>query len=155
MKIYAAIGALVTFVQANLDVITLNTKSDNYITEATATLVLGKTPNPRTGDAALWSAIMMDKNDFLQGVTQNSPEEYDKLNASTQLWDQNVYIDGKLVSTVNTSWEDISIVLNKADTSFKHSGNWQYGASGGVMSTPDSGKTWNFTTLSIPETVPR
>ncbi|KAI8291711.1 hypothetical protein K4K60_000527 [Colletotrichum sp. SAR11_57] len=26
-----------------------------------------------------------------------------KLNSSTQLWDQNVYVDGKLVSTVNTS----------------------------------------------------
>lgn len=57
----------------NLDVITLNTKGDTYIQEAVATLVVGDIPNPITGDVALWSAIMMDKRDFLQGVTQNSP----------------------------------------------------------------------------------
>ncbi|KAF1974996.1 hypothetical protein BU23DRAFT_552836 [Bimuria novae-zelandiae CBS 107.79] len=220
MKYYAAIGALVALAQANLDVVTLNVRGDNFITEASATLVLGKTPSPQTGDAALWSAIMMDKQDFLQGVTQNSAQDYwcsnlpasqwcnfaytlvgsqatagkavaaspgskvrthYKLNSSTQLWAQNVYIDGKLVSTVNSSkgqhgkifyislecasgncaaagahkWEGVSIVLNKADTSFKHSGSWQYGATGGEMSTPDGGKTWNFTPLSIPQTVPQ
>ncbi|KAJ4344567.1 uncharacterized protein N0V89_012311 [Didymosphaeria variabile] len=221
MKVYAAVAALVALAQANLDVVTLNVNGDNYITEANATLVLGKAPSPQgSGDAALWSAIMMDKQDFLQGVTQNSAADYwcanmpatqwcnfaytlvgsqvtagkavpaspgskvkttYKLNSSTQLWDQNVYIDGKLVSTVNTSkgqhgkifyislecaqgtcaaasahsWEDVTIVLNKADTSFKHSGSWEYGATGGEMSTSDNGKTWKLSTLSIPQTVPQ
>lgn len=43
-------------------------------------------------------------------------------------------------------------MLSKADTSFQHTGSWAQGATGGVMSTPDNGKTWNFTTLSIPTT---
>ncbi|KAL0929707.1 uncharacterized protein CTRU02_215350 [Colletotrichum truncatum] len=99
-----------------------------------------------------------------------------KLNSSTQLWDQNVYVDGKLVSSVSTSkgqrgeifyisiecasgncaatpahsWKDVSIVLNKADQSFGHSGGWEHGATGGAMSSPDGGKTWKFATLSIP-----
>ena len=77
MKVYAAISTLVALAHANLDVVTLNVKGDNYITEANATLVLGKAPSPQgSGDAALWSAIMMDKQDFLQGVTQNSAAEY-------------------------------------------------------------------------------
>ncbi len=61
---------------ANLDIITLNTNraGDTWIQEAIATLVVGDVPNPITGDVALWSAIMMDKRDFLQGVTQNSPQ---------------------------------------------------------------------------------
>lgn len=77
---YAAISFILTLVHqscANLDVITLNTKSDTWIQEAVATLVVGNVPNPITGDVALWSAIMMDKRDFLQGVTQNSPSGYD------------------------------------------------------------------------------
>ena len=57
-----------------------------------------------------------------------------------------------VIANSSTEWEDVSIVLNKADQSFLHSGNWQYSATGGKMSTPDSGKTWNFTTLSIPDT---
>ncbi|KAI7779502.1 uncharacterized protein LA080_000785 [Diaporthe eres] len=99
-----------------------------------------------------------------------------KLNSSTQLWDQNVYIDGKLLSTVSTSkgqhgdifyisiecasgscaehpahsWQDVSVVLSEADQSFKHSGSWAHGATGGAMSSPDGGKTWNFTTINIP-----
>ncbi|KAG8628040.1 hypothetical protein KVT40_003913 [Elsinoe batatas] len=48
------------------------------------------------------------------------------------------------------SWQDVSIVLNQPDMNFKHNGAWAYGATGGVMSTPDSGKTWNFTTLNVP-----
>ncbi|KAH7125293.1 hypothetical protein B0J11DRAFT_614692 [Dendryphion nanum] len=163
---------------------------------------------------------MMDKQDFLQGVTQNSAADYwcpnmpatqwcnfaytltgsqvtagkavptspgskikttYKLNSGTQLWDQSVYIDGKLASTVNTSkgqhgkifyislecasgtcnaagahsWENVTIVLNNADMSFKHSGSWQYGATGGEMSTSDNGKTWRLSTLLIPQTVPQ
>lgn len=77
---YAAIGAFLALIQqaaANLDIITLNTNSDTWIQEAVTTLVVGDTPNPITGDVALWSAIMMDKEDFLQGVTQNSPNKYD------------------------------------------------------------------------------
>ncbi|KAF1952545.1 hypothetical protein CC80DRAFT_422408 [Byssothecium circinans] len=217
-----ALAALIHQTHANLDVITLNTKNDAYITEAVATLVVGNIPNPITGDVALWSAIMMDQRDFLQGVTQNGPagsgyctnlgknwcnfaytlvgisllgtnptvgnavvaspgsriRTHYKLNPSTTLWDQNLYINNKLVSSVSTSkgqkgnlfyisiecasgncapapahkWEDISIVLHKADQSFGKTGNWPYGATGGKMSTADSGKTWNFTTLSIPDT---
>ncbi|KAI6912104.1 hypothetical protein KC318_g2230 [Hortaea werneckii] len=50
------------------------------------------------------------------------------------------------------SWEDVSIVLNQADQSFGHSGDWQFGAQGGAMSTSDDGKTWSFSKLSVPET---
>jgi hypothetical protein len=61
---------------ANNDVVTLNTRSGTWIQEVVATLVVGNVPNPITGDVALWSAIMMDKGDFLQGVTENSPSGY-------------------------------------------------------------------------------
>ncbi|KAI9698079.1 MAG: hypothetical protein M1820_007587 [Bogoriella megaspora] len=100
-----------------------------------------------------------------------------KLNPTTQLWDQNMYVNGKLVSTLSMSkgehgdlfyisiecaagtcaphpthsWQDVSIVLSQADMSFQHTGAWASGATGGVMSTPDGGKTWNFTTLHVPE----
>ncbi|KAL2879797.1 hypothetical protein SGCOL_004840 [Colletotrichum sp. CLE4] len=99
-----------------------------------------------------------------------------KLNSATSLWDQDVYIDNKLASSVSTSkgqkgnifyisiecasggcaehpahsWEDVSIVLSQADQSFGHTGGWEHGATGGDMSTPDGGKTWNFSTLNIP-----
>ncbi|PCD25904.1 hypothetical protein AU210_012338 [Fusarium oxysporum f. sp. radicis-cucumerinum] len=105
-----------------------------------------------------------------------------KLNSQTQMWDQNVYIDDELVSTVSTSkgqhggifyismecaagtcsttpahsWEDVSITLSQADESFGHNGGWEQGATGGEMSTSDGGKTWKFTTLEISATdVPR
>ncbi|KAH8650961.1 hypothetical protein BGZ60DRAFT_569392 [Tricladium varicosporioides] len=204
---------------ANLDIITLNTNSGTWIQEAEATLVVGDVPNPMTGDVALWSAIMTDKGDFLQGVTENAEPSpyctnlgrnwctfaYDlvgsqvakngtpkiapprsrirthyKLNPQTNLWDQNVYINDTLVSSISTSkgyhgtifyisvecaagscapapahtWENISIVLSKADQSFYHSGGWKYQATGGKMTTSDSGKSWNFTTLNIPQTRP-
>jgi hypothetical protein len=77
---WAALGAFLSLVHqssANLDVITLPANGNTYIQEAVATLVLGDVPNPITGDIALWSAIMMDQEDFLQGVTQNSPGRYD------------------------------------------------------------------------------
>ena len=78
MKTFATLGALATLFQqaaANLDVVTLFAKSDAYIQEASATLVLGDVPNPITGDVALWSAIMMQSQEsFLQGVTENAPE---------------------------------------------------------------------------------
>ncbi|KAH7184176.1 hypothetical protein BKA60DRAFT_474752 [Fusarium oxysporum] len=103
---------------------------------------------------------------------------FDKLNSKTQMWDQNLYIDDELVSTVSTSkgehgeifyisiecaagtcstapahsWEDVSIVLSTADASFGQTGGWDQGATGGDMSTPDGGKTWEFTTLEIPAT---
>ncbi|KAM0547276.1 hypothetical protein ACHAPJ_010411 [Fusarium lateritium] len=202
MKTFATLGALATLFQqaaANLDVVTLFAKSDAYIQEASATLVLGDVPNPITGDVALWSAIMMQNQEsFLQGVTENAPEGQgycsnlgkkwcnfayalvngNKLNSQTQMWDQNVYIDDKLVSTVSTSkgqhgeifyisiecaagtcstapahsWEDVSITLSKADESFGHTGGWEQGATGGEMSTSDGGKTWQFTALEIPAT---
>ncbi|KAM0318320.1 hypothetical protein ACHAPQ_010705 [Fusarium lateritium] len=73
MKTFTNFGALAVLVQqaaANLDVVTLFAKTNAYIQEASATLVLGDIPNPITGDVALWSAIMMQNQDsFLQGVT--------------------------------------------------------------------------------------
>ncbi|KAL6922940.1 hypothetical protein ACHAPO_011289 [Fusarium lateritium] len=104
-----------------------------------------------------------------------------KLNSSTQMWDQNLYIDGKLVSSISTSkgqhgeifyistecsagncaaapahsWEDVSITLSKADSSFgRTGGGWEHGATGGKMSTSDGGKNWKFTTLKVPATNP-
>ena len=77
MKLYTAIATLLALIHqsyANLDIITLVARDGTWIQEAVATLVVGQTPNPITGDIALWSAIMMDQQDFLQGVTQNSPE---------------------------------------------------------------------------------
>ncbi|KAF2642503.1 hypothetical protein P280DRAFT_395650 [Massarina eburnea CBS 473.64] len=218
----SALAALIQHTSANNDVVTLVTKDDVYITEAVATLVVGNIPNPITGDVALWSAIMLDGEDFLQGVTQNGPagsgycdnlgknwcnfaytlvetlisgttpevgkavpttpgsliKTHYKLNPTTTKWDQDLYINGTLVSSVSTSkgqkgnifyvsiecssgtcatapahkWEDISIVLSKADQSFGTTESWQFGATGGKMSTADSGKTWNFTTLSVPDT---
>ncbi|KAF9876610.1 hypothetical protein CkaCkLH20_06018 [Colletotrichum karsti] len=119
--------------------------------------------NPTVGDAVTASPGSEIKTHY-------------KLNPSTQLWDQNVYVDGKLLSTVSTSkgqhgnifyisiecasggcaqhpahsWKDVSVVLSKADQSFKHSGNWDHGATGGAMSTTDGGKTWNFGTINVP-----
>ncbi|KAF3000346.1 hypothetical protein E8E14_002919 [Neopestalotiopsis sp. 37M] len=215
---YTAAGVLATLIsrtQANKDFITLQTSGNAYIKEAIATLVLPKVPTPN-GDLALWSAILMDQQDFLQGVTENAKQSpycdnlgnnwcnfaytlvgsnptvgatvaaaagsrvttHYVLNAQTQKWDQSVYIDGQLESTVSTSkgqkgmifyisiecadgtcpdapahsWEDVSIVLSEADESFQHTGSWEYGATGGQMSTSDNGKTWNFTTLQVPET---
>ncbi len=81
-RAYIAIGVFLAFFRqtgANLDVITLHVKSGNYIQEAEATLVLGDVPNPMAGDVALWSAIMMDKGDFLQGVTENAAARYGRI----------------------------------------------------------------------------
>jgi hypothetical protein len=75
----AALGVLLTLANpayANLDVVTLPAKGDAWIQEAAATLVVGDVPNPMTGDVALWSAIMTDKGDFLQGVTENVQARY-------------------------------------------------------------------------------
>ncbi|KAF9700077.1 hypothetical protein EKO04_001315 [Ascochyta lentis] len=217
---WAAIGAFLSLVHqssANLDVITLPTNGNAWIQEAVATLVLGDVPSDGNGDVALWSAIMMDQQDFLQGVTQHSPESpwcenlgqnwcnfaytlkgssvtngtpvkaapgdrvktHYKLNPSTNLWDQNLYVNDKLVSQVSTSkgqhgkifyisiecaaqpcgtapahsWEDISVTLNEADQTFKSTGAWEHGATGGAMSTADGGKTWNFSKLDVPAMV--
>jgi hypothetical protein len=73
---WAAISAIAALVQqsaASFEFITLSTRGSTYIQEAEAALVLGDVPYPINGDVALWSAIMMDQRDFLQGVTQNSP----------------------------------------------------------------------------------
>lgn len=77
--IFASLGVFMTLTRlsfANLDVISLYTKSDAWIQEAVATLIVGDVPNPITGDVALWTGIMTDKRDFLQGVTQNSAQRY-------------------------------------------------------------------------------
>ncbi|KAF1930157.1 uncharacterized protein M421DRAFT_419196 [Didymella exigua CBS 183.55] len=219
---WTAVGAFLSLIHqsaANLDVITLPANGDTWIQEAEATLILGDTPKDITGDAALWSAIMMDQQDFLQGVTQNSPgsawcqdlgsnwcnfaymlqgtkitngtpvkasagdrvRTHYKLNSTTNLWDQNVYINDSLVSQISTSegqhgkifyvsvecstrpcatvpahsWENISVTLNQADQSFQNSGAWEYGATGGAMSTADSGKTWTFAKLNVPALTPQ
>lgn len=57
-----------------------------------------------------------------------------------------------LTSIPFVEWEDVSLVLNEADATFGQNGGWQFGAVGGEMSTADRGRTWNFTTLSVPET---
>ncbi|CAK7203294.1 hypothetical protein SEUCBS139899_006025 [Sporothrix eucalyptigena] len=71
--IYILIGISLPQGFANLDFVTLNVPSGNYIVEADATLVLGAIPSPIAGDVAIWSAIMMDgKGDFLQGVSESA-----------------------------------------------------------------------------------
>lgn len=73
--LYAATSVFLTLIrqsQANVDFVTLATSGSTWIQEADATLVVGDVPSSMTGDVALWSAIMMDKGDFLQGVTENA-----------------------------------------------------------------------------------
>ncbi|KAI1274832.1 hypothetical protein F5Y07DRAFT_390247 [Xylaria sp. FL0933] len=195
--ILLALGVLSTLVyraSANVDHVSLYASGGATITEASATLVLPSAPNPITGDVALWSAIQLDI-DFIQGVTENAPSGSGYCtnlgtnwcnfayaltpNAQNgQPWDQDLYVNDSLVSSISTSqgqkgnifyisvecasgscaaapahsWEDVSIVLSTANPNFKHSGSWYYGATGGEMSTSDGGKTWTFTTLNIPAT---
>ncbi|KAI0195226.1 hypothetical protein EV127DRAFT_508762 [Xylaria flabelliformis] len=99
-----------------------------------------------------------------------------KLNSSTNMWDQSVYVNNQLVSSVSTSqgqkgiifyisvecaarpcaaapahsWENMSVILSSPNPNWKHTGSWNFGATGGEMTTSDSGKTWVFTTLNIP-----
>ncbi|OHW90303.1 hypothetical protein CSPAE12_11104 [Colletotrichum incanum] len=195
----AFLSTAISLIQANSDIVSLHTNGVAYIQEASATVVLPELPSPLSGDVAIWSAIMMNNQaSFLQGVTSSSPSGHtllnlaDKLNKGTRLWDQNVYVDGKLVSSVSTStsplmrpeqpniihagkgqtgeifyisiecasgncpdhpahsWTNVSIVLSNADESFKHAGSWAHGASGGAVSSPDGGRTWNFDTINVP-----
>ncbi|KZL83218.1 hypothetical protein CI238_12526 [Colletotrichum incanum] len=201
----AFLSTAISLIQANSDIVSLHTNGVAYIQEASATVVLPELPSPLSGDVAIWSAIMMNNQaSFLQGVTSSSPSGTDsffvaagsdptvgepveaspgstvkthyKLNKGTRLWDQNVYVDGKLVSSVSTSkgqtgeifyisiecasgncpdhpahsWTNVSIVLSNADESFKHAGSWAHGASGGAVSSPDGGRTWNFDTINVP-----
>ena len=60
------------------------------------------------------------------------------------------YFSNIIVPTAE--WEDVSLVLNEADATFGQHGGWEFGAMGGEMSTADQGRTWNFTTLVVPET---
>jgi hypothetical protein len=87
MKFSKTIGVVAALAQqalANLDVVTLEASSSAYIKEAEATLVVGDVPSPRTGDVALWSAIMTEDNaSFLQGVTQNGPAGYESRHCSS------------------------------------------------------------------------
>ncbi|WQF78797.1 hypothetical protein CDEST_03811 [Colletotrichum destructivum] len=100
-----------------------------------------------------------------------------KLNSKTQIWEQNVYVDGKSSSSVTNSrgqvgnvfylsilcadgnacaehpahsWKDVSVVLNKADKDFGSSKVLNFGATGGDMKTSDGGKTWKFETIKVP-----
>lgn len=72
IALFGFLLALMPLGLANLDVISLYTSQETWIQEVVATLVVGDVPNPITGDVALWTGIMTDKKDFLQGVTQNS-----------------------------------------------------------------------------------
>ncbi|KAH0426670.1 hypothetical protein CcaCcLH18_10178 [Colletotrichum camelliae] len=192
------VAALASLAQANSDIVTLFTNGNAYIQEASATLVLPQLPGAISGDGVTsnspsgsycedggknwcnFAYTLVGSNPTVGTPVKASPgstvRTHYKLNSSTQLWDQNVYVDDKLVSTVNTSkgqhgnifyisiecasggcanhpahtWKDVSIVLSEADKSFGHTGSWEHGATGGAMSTSDGGKTWNIATLNIP-----
>ncbi|KAK6206910.1 hypothetical protein QIS74_13398 [Colletotrichum tabaci] len=193
--ICSILAILVSQGRAISDILTLPTTGDAYIEEARATLVLPKIPDSVKGDLAIRSGIMMnDKETFIQGVASNSATgSYcndggkkwctfaytmtDKLNSKTQIWEQNVYVDGKLSSSDTNSrgqvgnafylsilcadgnacaelpahsWKDVSVVLNKADKDFGRSKVLNFGATGGDMTTTDSGKTWKFETIKVP-----
>lgn len=57
-----------------------------------------------------------------------------------------------MLTNVYLGWENMTVTLNKADKSFGHTGDWEYGATGGEMTTADGGKTWKFATLKVPDT---
>lgn len=77
LAVLAVLETLIHQTTANIDVITLYAKSNAYIQEASAALVVGDVPSPITGDVALWSAIMMENwESFIQGVTENAPSGY-------------------------------------------------------------------------------
>ncbi|KAI0554752.1 hypothetical protein F4679DRAFT_579093 [Xylaria curta] len=48
------------------------------------------------------------------------------------------------------SWENVSVILGTPNPKWKHTGSWNFGATGGEMTTSDGGKTWVLTTLNIP-----
>jgi len=62
------------------------------------------------------------------------------------------HTSNRTILTSSAEWEDIQLVLNEANPNFGNVGGWAFGATGGAMSTPDNGKTWNFSTLNVPET---
>ncbi|KAI0814105.1 hypothetical protein GGR55DRAFT_701833 [Xylaria sp. FL0064] len=180
-----ALGVLSTLVHrasANVDHVSLYASGGATIIEASATLVLPSAPNPITGTNWCNFAYALTPNAQNGQPVIASPgsrvRTHYKLNSSTSKWDQDLYINDSLVSSVSTSqgqkgnifyisvecasgscaaapahsWEGVSIVLSSTNPSFKHSGSWDYGATGGEMSTSDGGKTWTFTTLNIPAT---
>ncbi|KAI0389074.1 hypothetical protein F5Y17DRAFT_450350 [Xylariaceae sp. FL0594] len=57
----------------DLEVITLSISNNATIVKASATLILPIAPPVLTGALALWSGILLDK-DFIQGVSENSPD---------------------------------------------------------------------------------
>ncbi|TQN64326.1 hypothetical protein CSHISOI_11096 [Colletotrichum shisoi] len=189
------LAILVSQGRAISDILTLPTTGDAYIEEVRATLVLPKVPESAKGDIAIRSGIMMnDKDTFIHGVISNSPTGSfcndggkkwcsfaytvtDKLNSKTQMWEQNVYVDGKPSSSVTNSrgqvgnvfylsilcadgdtcaehpahsWKDVYVVLNKADKDFGRSKVLNFGATGGDMASSDSGKSWKFETIKVP-----
>ncbi|KAF3044260.1 hypothetical protein E8E12_000971 [Didymella heteroderae] len=163
---------------ANLDIITLPANGNTWIQEAEATLILGDVPEEITGDAALWSAIMMDQQDFLQGVTQNSPESTWCQNLGRNWCNFAYTLKGSSVTNgtpvrasagdrirthyrLNSStnlWDQNLLGEHLCDFEssrpvFKHSGAWEYDAAGGAMSTADNGMTWKLTKLNVPAIV--
>ncbi|KAF4549374.1 Hypothetical protein D9617_22g067210 [Elsinoe fawcettii] len=128
-----------------------------------------------SGQAPNWN---VNTGDAVAASPRTTIRTHYKLNPSTQAWDQKVYVNGRLSSTLSSSqnqrgdsfyisiecasgvgtcsqhpahtWEDISIVLSQPDLSFEQTGPWNFGGQGGVMSTPDGGRTWNLTALSVP-----
>ena len=74
-RVTAAFGVLIALAHkaaANVDLISLYASNGATIVEASATLVLPSTPNPISGDVALWRAIQLD-SDFIQGVSETAP----------------------------------------------------------------------------------
>nr|CEG05283.1 unnamed protein product [Fusarium clavum] len=179
LKTIGALAALLQLAVANLDVVTLFAKADAYIQEASATLVLGDVPLSNHGDVALWSAIMMQNEaSFLQGVTQNSPEGLGYCSNLGNKWCNFAYaLIGKLGGQKRHPCQGNSRIPSQDSLQgrtrrnllhfhrmccghllycsgpyFGQTGGWDQGATGGDMSTPDGGKTWEFTTLQIPAT---
>lgn len=79
MRIPAALSVVVFALihlccaEQDLEVITLFTSNNATIVKASATLTLPIAPKAMTGALALWSGILLDK-DFIQGVSENSPD---------------------------------------------------------------------------------
>jgi len=47
--------------------------ANSWIQEAVSTLITPLTPTPIIGDVALWTGMGTDKNDLIQGITENGP----------------------------------------------------------------------------------
>ena len=47
--------------------------ASSWIQEAISTLITPLTPTPIIGDVAIWTGMGTDKNDLIQGITENGP----------------------------------------------------------------------------------